>query len=143
MLLISHRNPSLFNESGELIQLDTKDAMGEEVVATVRTVNELGRTQYAQFRNMRIIERTIGIDAPIKTNKLPTFKSSNTKGQSSANSQSKDLKQHIRLFSQMNISTQIRGGNMHEFFSHETLQYPPALKILDYKKESTNINAKC
>ena len=89
----------MFNECGELIQLDTKDVMGEEVVATVRTVNELGRTQYAQFRNMRIIERTIGIDAPIKTNKLPTFKSSNTKGQSSANSQSKDLKQHIRLFS--------------------------------------------
>ena len=62
-------NPFLFNESGELIQLDTKDVMGEEVVATVRTVNELGRTQHAQFRNMCIIERTIGIDAPIKKNK--------------------------------------------------------------------------
>ena len=34
---------------------------------------------------------------------------------------------HVRLFSQMYISTQIRGGNMEEFFSHETLQYPPAL----------------
>ena len=27
----------------------------------------------------------------------------------------------------MYISTQIRGGNMKDFFSHETLQYPPAL----------------
>ena len=34
---------------------------------------------------------------------------------------------HLRLFSQMYISIQIRGGNMEEFFSHETLQYSPAL----------------
>ena len=27
----------------------------------------------------------------------------------------------------MYISTQTRGGNMNEFFSHETLSYPPAL----------------
>ena len=58
----------MFNECGELIQLDTKDVMGEEVVATVRTVNELGKTQHPQFRNMRIIERTFGIDAPLKKN---------------------------------------------------------------------------
>ena len=137
-------NPFLFNESGELIQLDIKDVMGEEVVATVRTVNELGRTRHAQFRNMHIIERTIGIDAPIKKNKLPTFKSSNTKGQSSANSQSKELKLHIRLFSQMYISTQTRVGNMHEFFSHKTLQYPPALaksgEIRSGNKSDLNID---
>ena len=27
----------------------------------------------------------------------------------------------------MYIATQVRGGNLKEFFSHETLQYPPAL----------------
>ena len=65
-------------------------------------------------------------DDPIKKNKLRTFKESNTIGRS-AKTESRELKMHVRLFSQMYISTQIRGGNMEEFFSHETLQYPPAL----------------
>ena len=34
---------------------------------------------------------------------------------------------HIRLFSQMYIATQVRGGDLDEFFCHETLPYPPAL----------------
>ena len=75
---------------------------------------------------MRIFNKSVPFDDPIKKNKLPTFKVSNTKGES-ARSQSKDLKIHVRLFSQMYISTQIRGGNMLEFLNHETLQYPPAL----------------
>ena len=34
---------------------------------------------------------------------------------------------HVRLFSQMYIATQIRGGDMTEFFSYETLKHPPSL----------------
>ena len=34
---------------------------------------------------------------------------------------------HVRLFSQMYIATQIRGGDMNEFFSHDTLKHPPSL----------------
>ena len=34
---------------------------------------------------------------------------------------------HVRLFSQMYIATQIRGGDMNEFFSYETLKNPPSL----------------
>ena len=37
------------------------------------------------------------------------------------------IEEAYSLFSQMYISTQARGGNMDEFFSHETLSYPPAL----------------
>ena len=58
--------------------------------------------------------------------KLPTFKASNTKGRS-AKTESQELKMHVRLFLQVYISTQIRGGNTEEFFSHETLQYTPSL----------------
>ena len=37
-----------------------------------------------------------------------------------------DLKIHIRLFSQMYIIIQVRGGDMDEFFRHETLKHPSA-----------------
>ena len=75
-------------------------------------------------------------DDPIKKNKLRTFKESNTIGRS-AKTESRELKMHVRLFSQMYISTQIRGGNIEEFFSHETLRYPPSLGRSDEMRSGT------
>ena len=120
-------NPFLVDDdSTELIQLDTKDVMCDEVVATVRSIEKIGTKNFQDFRKNRIISQAIKLDDTIKKNKLPTFKSANTKGQS-AKGESKDLKQHVRLFSQLYISTQIRGADMDEFFSHETLKCPPSL----------------
>ena len=100
--------------------------MTDNVIFTVRNIEEIGRKQHAEFRETIIFRKSIRLDDPIKKNKLPTFKVSNTKGRS-AKTESHELKMHVRLFSQMYISTQIRGGNMEEFFSHETLQYPHSL----------------
>ena len=100
--------------------------MTDNLVSTVRNIEEIGRKQHAEFRETRIFRKSIRLDDPIKKNKLPTFKASNTKGRS-AKTESQELKMHVRLFSQTYISTKIRGRNMEEFFSHETLQYPPAL----------------
>ena len=119
-------NPFVSDESKELIQLGTKDVMTEDVVSTVKNIEKVGKKQHAEFRETRIFNKIIKVDDPIKKNKFPTFKLSNTKSRSTK-SESQELKIHVRLFSQMYISTQIRGGNMQEFFSHETLKYPPAL----------------
>ena len=65
---------------------------------------------------MRIFNKSVPFNDPTKKNKLPTFKASNTKGQS-AKSESNNLKIYVQLISQMYISTQIHGGNMLEFFN--------------------------
>ena len=101
--------------------------MGLEVINTVRTIEDLGISQHKDFRENRIIKKTKGLRDPITKNKLPLFKSTNTRGQSSSRTEFKGLKVKVRLFSQMYISTQIRGVDMDQFFSHETLKYPPAL----------------
>ena len=104
----------MHGNTSELIQLGTMDVMSDDVVRTVRTVRST--------KVSRIVEHSVPIEAPIAKNKLPTFKSSNTKGQSTSKSENKEMKLHIRLFSQMYISTQIRGGDMDDFFSHEILK---------------------
>ena len=100
--------------------------MGDNVLSTVGRIEEIGKKQHNEFREMRIFNKIVPFDDPIKKNKLSTFNASNTKGQSNK-PESKNLKIHVRLFSEMYISTQTRGGSMLEFFNHETLQYPPAL----------------
>ena len=112
-------NPFILDESVELFQLDTKDVMAETVVVMVKTIEEIGKRKYEEFKKARVIDVTQKVEDTITKNKLALFKQSNTKGQSSK-SESKDLKLHIRLFSQLYMPTQIRGGGMDKFFSHET-----------------------
>ena len=120
-------NPFLSYEATEFIQLGTRDVMAPGVVNTVRTTEDLGISQHKEFRESRIIKKTKGLHDSITKNKLPLFKLTKTRRQSSNRTESKELKLHARLFSQVYISTQIRGGDMDQFFSHETLKYPPAV----------------
>ena len=99
-------------------------------VSTVRQIEELGKNKHAEFMKSRIFAHTVQLDSPIKKNKLPLFKISAIKDQSTK-SESKELKIHIRLFSEMYISTKLEGEILKEFFSHETLQYPPSLSKCD------------
>ena len=66
------------------------------------------------------------MDATIKKNQFQLFSTQNTKFQSSSQSESKKLRK-VRVFSQLYISTQTRGGDIGEFFSYECHPYPPAL----------------
>ena len=94
------------DESNELIKLGTKDVMGDDVIKTVKTIKEAGKLQRKDFRERRLMKREINLDDPIKKNKFPTFKSENTKGQSTSRKGSDEFKKHTRLFFQMYISTQ-------------------------------------
>ena len=120
-------NLFLPDETAELIQLATRDVMDPEFTNMVRIIEDLGISQHKDFRENRIIKKTKGLHDPITKNKLPLFESANTKGQSASHTESKELKLHIRLFSQMYISRQIRGGDTDQFFSYEMLKYPPGL----------------
>ena len=88
--------------------------MRDDVVSTVRQIEELGKNQHAEFRKTRNFAYTIQLDNPIKKTKLIFLKVSATKGQSTK-STSKELKLHIRLFSQMYVSTQIREETLKRF----------------------------
>ena len=126
-------NPFLL-DSTDLIQLGTQDVLDMDVVCTVRNIKGLATKQRQDFKQEQILSQVKSLDDPIEKNKLPLFKSKNTKGQSSRQTESKELKSiflksHIRLFSQMYISNQARGGDMDQLFSHETLKYPPAITM--------------
>ena len=91
-------NPFLPDEAAELIQLDTKDVMDPEVFYTVRTIKDLGLSQHNEFRENRIIKKTKWLHDTITKNKLPLFKSTNARGQSSSRTESEVLKLLVRLF---------------------------------------------
>ena len=46
-------NPFIVDESVELFQLDTKDVIGEAVVMTVKTTEEIGKRKYEELKKAR------------------------------------------------------------------------------------------
>ena len=64
-------------------------------------------------------------DKPIKKNNLLLFSKKNAKSERTKPLQ--ETKDQLHLFSQLYVATQVRGGDMDEFFNHETLAHPPSL----------------
>ena len=122
-------NPFIVDfEDRDLIQLDTRDIMGPEIVKTINEIQIIGKQQADVFFNERLIQKSKNIDVPIKKNKLCLFSSANTStAQNSTKTEKKQLKNDRKLFAQLYIVTQVRGGDIKELFTHETRKEPPSL----------------
>ena len=66
-------NPFL-DASPELIVLDSRNCAGDAIVATIRSIENLGKSQYQEYVDNVIKERKVTIQQPIKRNSLPLFK---------------------------------------------------------------------
>ena len=72
-------NPFIINdEECELVQLDTRDVMGPNIVKSINEIQIVGKEQADQFMKERLVNKVKDIDAPIQKNKLSLFPSGNT-----------------------------------------------------------------
>ena len=122
-------NPFIVNdEECELVQLDTRDVVGPNIVKSINEIKRVGKEQVDQFVKERLVTKAKDIDAPIKKNKLSLFSSGNTiSSQNSSKNEKKELKRDRKLFAQLFITAQVRGGDVQELFQHETRREPPSL----------------
>ena len=119
-------NPFL-DASPELIVLDSRNCAGDAIVATIRSIENLGKSQYQEYVDNVIKERKVTIQQPIKRNSLLLFKCPAPKKSSKQKQQIANLKSDYNLFSRLYISSQFRDGDLEDFFSHENQPWPPAL----------------
>ena len=117
-------NPFL-EDSGDLMTLDTKDIMDEEVVKSIRNAQNIGQEQYTLFVQERLHNQKKNISDPIKKNKLLLF--SKKKTQSRMDPQVVALKEDRSLFGRLYVASQTREGDLSNFFKHENQPWPPSL----------------
>ena len=109
-------NPFLEDGRKELYQLGIKDIMSDDVVCAVKSLYSEGKKQFQEFRDSTVINWTVTLETPIKNNIFSVFKAAYKKRQSWKRL-TNELKMHVRLFLQMYIATQIRGGDMNEILA--------------------------
>lgn len=93
------------NEECKLIQLDTRDVMGPNIVKSIKGI------QRREFREIQMHQLT--------KDKL-LFSSGNQSRLKTIVKSKKELKRNRKLFAQLFIAAQVRGVDVEEFFLHET-----------------------
>ena len=129
-------NPFCEN-STDLLVLDSRDLTDAAVIDTVRKIEELGQDQYDTYVSERLVNQTKHIDEPITRNKLPLFCRPAVREKSRPQQQIASLKNDCSLFSRLYIASQIREGDLDEFFAHENQGYPPALSQMGKLRSGT------
>ena len=126
----------------DLIALQTKDIMNEEVVRTVRTARQLGEQQFKAFLKERLEDKTKLLTAPLKTNNLPTYNARERKVVSKDKAKITVLKED--LFSRLYIAYQNRDGNVEDFFMFENQTWPSSLSQMGELRGGTKADlVKC
>ncbi len=121
-------NPFLEN-SKDLMILDTRDIMDASVGETVRNAEMLGKEQYEEFVDERLIQSKVPITEVISKNKLALFSRPPVKRISKQKMQIASLKSDCALFSRLYVACQTRDGDLDTFFPCENQAAPPSLSV--------------
>ena len=113
-------------DSSSLLTLHTRDVV-DELIPTVRNIEETGTHQFHKFIDERLSTRQVSLFDPIRKNKLLSFTCPPLRTVSRLKKEIELLKRNCSLFSQLYVSSQVRGGDLQNFFAHENQPYPPSL----------------
>lgn len=125
-VLQSRGNP--FEESSaDLVTLDNKVCVDKSAATSVRVLESRGEEQYDHFRKNVLDTNNVPLQAPIKKNKFLLFHEEKIRKKTAVQKKRKHFQQHTELYGQAFIMIDSRGGNLEEFFRHESSSSPPAL----------------
>lgn len=125
-VLQSRGNP--FEESSaDLVTLDNKVCVDKSAATSVRVLESRGQEQYDHFRKNVLDTNDVPLAAPIKKNNLLLFHEEKTRKKTALQKKVQHFKQHTELYGQAFIMLDSRGGNLEEFFRHESSSSPAAL----------------
>lgn len=109
--------------------------MPQCVVDSVQNIDRLGKQQYQEFVQERLIKTPSSFNDTMKKNMLPLFKTSHAKTQAKSTKTSQ-LQNEVQLFSRLYIASQSRAGDMDIFFSHENQAWPPSLAKKNHHEQN-------
>ena len=107
------------------------------MIDTLRPIKSLGQEQYDTYVTERLVNQTNPITDSMKRNNLPLFSRPPVREKSRAQLQLSSLKNDCSLFSRLYIASQVRSGDLDQFFQHENHAYPPALSQMGKQRTGT------
>ena len=116
--------------SSDLVSLVSRDIVPCEIAQDVMTFYTRGDEQYEEFVKLRLNDRTVPLNAPLKRNKFSVFSKSQLPPKTKQQQLLTCARNDASLFSRLYIACQVRSGNLEEFFKHENQSFPPSLGLV-------------
>lgn len=113
--------------STDLLTLDTKVIMADEVIKNISEAEEIGKNEYKTFVELRLVKMEKPLYETVPKNNLQLFKYGERKVPSKMKSKLSNMKGDLQLFSRMYISCQARNGDMDVFSQQENHSWPLSL----------------
>ena len=126
VITIEEMGNLFMEESGDLLNLNSKVVMPEKVVKAMQSMYATGVTKYDTFIKERFKSGSKSLSETIPRNSLPVFSKPGVDKPKGAG-KLPGLKNDRALFSRLYIVIQTREGDVDEFFRHENQPIPPAL----------------
>lgn len=123
--------------SSDLLVLDTRDIADVAVVESLNQIEKLGQDQYDTYVSERLVNHTKPITDLIPRNNILLFSRPPVREKSKSQQQLSSLKNDCSLFSRLYIASQMRDGNLDEFFEHENQACPPSLSHMGKLRTGT------
>ena len=112
--------------SDQIIVLDSKEVLDQVVSKTVKTIESVGKSQFFEFHESRIVRQEKSVDDIISKNKLPLC-NHRPKLKSKQTNEVATMRRNVKMFSQLYIANQRITGYLDTFFSHENSSVPLSL----------------
>ena len=126
-VLLNDGNPFEEHTRDVLVTLDNKMCESADAAISIYRVESLGEEQYKIFKQSVLDSNDTSLTAPIKRNNLLLFHEKKTQKKSTTKLKMLHFKRHSELYGQAFLVLDSRGGDLEEFFHHESSPFPPAL----------------
>jgi len=124
-VLLERGNP-FEEDSVDLVTLDNEVCINVFAATSVHILEFTGQEQFDSIRKNVFDSNEVLLTAPIKRNNLLLFKTPKTVTKIALKRIIQNFKQHAELYGQPFIALDSRGGNLEEFFHHESSSSLPA-----------------
>ncbi|KAJ8027191.1 hypothetical protein HOLleu_32260 [Holothuria leucospilota] len=105
--------------SSDLLVLNSRDVVDTAVADTVLQMEKVGLEQYETYVEERLVNQTVPSTDPIKRNNHHLFSRPPIREKSRKQLQISSLKNDCSLFSRQHIASQIRLGDLDDFFQNK------------------------
>ena len=125
------------DEYDSLVQVMTRTIMNSSAADSVINAKNIGKVQYDQYVQKRLVTCEQSIYDAIPKNNLPIFRAKNTVSTSKGKLKMTSLKDDCKLYASLYVACQSRSGDLADFFAHENHSYPPSISEYGQLRKGT------
>jgi hypothetical protein len=128
----------------DLMNIVTRVVQDGEAVESVKNAREIGVKAYEHYVQERLVTCQQSIYKTIPKNNLKIFRGKKALSTNKGKLKAASIKEERKMYASLYVASQVREGDLDDFFKHENHEYPPTISEYgNLRKTSKSDFLKC